>query len=504
MTLLSVRGASKAFGGTRAIFDVSLDVERGYVHGLIGPNGAGKTTLLNVISGFVQPDQGQIQLEGRDITRLRVDRRARLGIVRTFQDGRMLDDLTVNENVWLGSLLGNSMPLSEGPRDSQSSDDALTLLGLQDDRNSLVGELPAGKRKAVEIGRALVAAPRLMLLDEPFSGLTPTETDQVIELIRTVAAAGSCGIVLVEHNLGAVFDVCEVVTAMDGGTVLLTAEAGAVRTSPQVEEAFFGPRHERDPDDAARFSPTTATVRAMPRSSPDAQAARLSVNGATAGYGRLTIVHDVNMTVASGEIVGLVGVNGAGKSTLLSALAGLLPIRSGKVLVDGLDVTTDLYRATVKTGISLASQDRNLFRSLTAAENLRVAAKSAGLGRRDAAVRVDEIFDLLPALSPFRDRRANLLSGGQKQLLAIARALISRPRVLLLDEPATGLAVGMLARLGDNLRQLADSGMALVVAEQNVRFAQDVCTRALIIQHGVIVAEGDTDELEDAWKVVVA
>jgi ABC-type branched-subunit amino acid transport system ATPase component len=512
--LLEVADAGRSFSGVAAVAHAGLSVQRGHIHGLIGPNGAGKTTLVNIISGHIRPDTGTVRWSGRDITRMRPEQRARLGMARTFQDTRLLEGLTVRDNLWLGSDLrrrierGNAADLDPSPIGEQAA--LLELLGLNTRLEAVVGDLSSGERKGVEVGRALMAGAALILLDEPFSGLTSAEVDTMLTTLRNIRAADKCSMLLVEHNLGAVFDVCDTVTAMDKGAVLLSGPTEEVRRSPAVRRAFFGDEIVADLGSSTQLSTAAATaaVRAAAAEASPAPAASaanrtaLEIHDLRAGYGRLTVVHGVSLSVGRGEIVGLIGANGAGKTTLLRALMGLATITGGSVVVEGERVAHSRDRVDASR-IALCTQTRDLFVSLTVEDNLRLGARAVSDSKGATKQRLDEVLGMLPALRPLLRKEASALSGGQQQLLAVARALMSSPRVLLLDEPSTGLAVGTLSVLGESLLSLTADGLAVLVAEQNAGFASSVCSRGYVIENGQLAAEGAHHIFARAWEVTV-
>jgi ABC-type branched-subunit amino acid transport system ATPase component len=497
--LLEVRRATKSYRGVVAVDGADLTLHAGRIHGLIGPNGAGKTTLLNLISGHASPDRGTVVFRGRDITKWRTDKRARLGLVRTFQDCRLLEDLSVAENLWLSTELVRRVTVTVGTSESEAdvAHELLSALGLEDRLDVAVRDLSSGERKAVEVGRALSAGARLLLLDEPFSGLTRTEVDQVLLALRHLRAS-NCSVLLVEHNLGAVFSVCDEVTAMDKAAVVAVGSAAEVRDAPRVRQAFFG----ADVDDPpAEIQVADRADSASP--DRDGDAPLLAVRDVRGGYGRTRIVHGVDFEVAPGETIGIVGANGAGKTTLFRTIMGLASVHGGQVVIEGRILRRLRPAAAVAAGLGLCPQGRNLFPSLTVEENLRLGARR-GASRAATDERIDGLFDVLPVLAPFRRKLAGALSGGQQQLLAIGRALTAEPRVLLLDEPSTGLSVGAIRVVEEALQSLSAQGLAIVLAEQNLGFALAVCDHGYVMESGSFVASGSQEVLERAWELTVA
>ena len=248
MSLLEVNGITKQYGGLTALDDVSINVESGVIHGLIGPNGAGKSTLFKVIAGFTHPTAGEIIFDNDDITKLTPDRIAKIGIIRTFQQTTLFQELTVLENVLIGTHKSAATNIFSAilNLDKQKQDRAMTrtmevldFLELLDRKDQLAAELPLGSKRALVIAVALAAQPRLLLLDEPFAGMIPEETKHMMGLTNKLRESGIT-IVLVEHDMKAVMGLCDELTVLNFGSVLARGTPKEVRANPQVISAYLG------------------------------------------------------------------------------------------------------------------------------------------------------------------------------------------------------------------------------------------------------------------------
>ena len=459
--LLEVDNVSVSYGDVHALREVRLTVQPGTVTGLIGPNGAGKTTLLDVISGFVRPTAGSVVFNGRALAGLHPHRRARVGISRTFQSVDLFDDMTVAENLAVAA----EAKTSAGANPQRAAE----LVGIDTADGRLAGALSLGERKRVALARALTSAPSILLLDEPAAGLDQDERTLLSAMLRQIAASGT-SVVLVDHDLALVLDSCDRVVVLDFGRVIADGEPAHIRDDPAVVSAYVG---------SVAVVPSGATA---PTDGPPA----LSVRGLTAGYGDAPVVTDLDLKVAPGEIVALLGPNGAGKTTTLLALAGALPHVAGDVEVLGHPLQPGAHRQAA-AGVAYVVQGRGVFTGLTTRENLRLVDGEGSATK--------EVLELLPVLTPLLRTPAGRLSGGEQQMLALARALATRPRLLVIDELSLGLAPKVVTELLTTLAARArDTGMAVLIAEQHAAIALTVAVRAYVMAAGRVVDAGPTTD----------
>ncbi|MCE5323462.1 ABC transporter ATP-binding protein [bacterium] len=220
-----------------------------------------------------------------------------------------------------------------------------------------------------------------------------------------------------------------------------------------------------------------------------------------AGYGKLTVIKSISLSVRANEVVALVGGNGAGKSTLLRSIAGLVRVSEGRVMLAGSNIAGRPAEKIARMGLALVPEGRALFASMTIYENLKVGANAARASRSEVKDRFDMVFDLFPDLKKRLSGRAGELSGGQQQMLALGRALMSNPRILLLDEPSTGLAPVLVAELFDKIAALKEQGMTILLAEQNIHKALDIADRGYVIENGRIILEDTGDALKSSERI---
>ncbi len=501
--LLDLRSVTQTFGGVVALDAVDLQVRAGTVHALIGPNGSGKSTLVNVTTGLYHPDAGHVVLDGLDLVGLPPHRCTRSGVARTFQNCRIWNRMTVMDNVLVGAHVRSRVGLVRSlllpswlrPDERRLRGEVLELLhlvGLEARADDLAGSLPFVDKRRLEIARALASRPDLLILDEPAAGMHPRDAAQLIELVRTVRAAGIT-VLLIEHHMEVVMGLADRVTVLESGRVLAEGTAHEVATNPAVIAAYLGSETAID-STAPVVVPVTATATkelVIPTSRP-----LLSVRGLAVSYGAATALQDLDLDVFEHEIVALVGANGAGKTTALEAIAGLSRLHmsvQGEVTFFGERIDGLPAQRIARLGLALVPEGRWVFPESSVEENLLLGAYR----HRDAQVRddIEAVYERFPALAGRRHQPAGLLSGGEQQMLAIGRALVSRPRFLLLDEPSLGLAPNLADEVFAAIRGLADEGIPILLVEQRAAQALAMSDRAYVLATGSVVTSGPASSL---------
>jgi branched-chain amino acid transport system ATP-binding protein len=471
---LQARHLRVAFGGVVAVGGVDLDAPPNRITSLIGPNGAGKTTLINLVSGFQRGDAGTVHVREVDVTGLPAHQIARAGLARTFQTAQPFTGLTVLDNVRLGLLRGRWF----GEAKPELARALLALVGYEGSNSTASESLPHVDRRLLEIARALATRPSILLLDEPAAGLGAADTARLDQLLQRLAQAG-LAIVLVEHDMALVMAVSHEIVVLDAGRSIACGKPASVRADPAVKAAYLG-----------------ASAPPVPKS-PDRSpgATLLAVEKLFAGYRGLGVLSDVSMSVRQGETIAVLGPNGAGKSTLMKALSGLLRPVSGRIEFAGTDLSQLPAHRIAKLGLTLVPEGRQVFPALSVEENLRLGASRRGDFLRDE---IETMLRRFPRLRPRLHTPAALLSGGEQQMLAIARGLLSHPTILLLDEPSLGLAPAIAAELFGALAELRDEGMTLVIVDQMTDYALSIADRGYVLGGGRILAESSAATLRES------
>ena len=483
---LSASHLGKSFGGVNAVKDCDFQLEQG-IHALIGPNGSGKTTTFNLISGMFEPNRGEVLVFGQSLKGLNAHEISRKGVARSFQITNLFKGLSIYENFRLsiasryeGSFNIWRDVLTDSEINTKTAE-IVKYLGLQGIEETLAGDLSYGGQRLVDMGIALCAHPKVLLLDEPLAGLAAAERDRVSNLITTIQH--HIPVLIVEHDLDRVLAFSQTVTVMNEGSVLMTGAPNEVRNNQQVQEIYTGAG--------------IPAVQARSTSIDVEQRELLKFDKVNAYYGKSHIINSASLDIKTGEIVALLGRNGAGKSTLLKALTGLVAPSSGSITFNGMSLNGLSAAEIARTGIGYVPQGRGLFAGMTVRDNLalgRMNRVNASLG----GTIWDElkVLSYFPKLAARMDIAADYLSGGEQQMVAVARALSGNVKLLLLDEPFEGLApavVNELFTVFDKLR----SEISILIVEHNLDLVLALADRVFALERGQVFHEGPASELLD-------
>jgi len=483
-TVLEVNRVSKHFGGIRAVSNANLELRAGEIHALIGPNGAGKTTLFNLVSRLYRVDEGAIRLNGSNIHGLPVQDVCQRGLARSFQITSLFKTSSIHENIRL-SLQARHPDCFNMWRDVDSYADVqaetaelIRFLGLEGIEHVQGGDLSYGGQRLVDLGIALGSKPQVLLLDEPLAGLAAAERERVSNLIKSIAA--SIPVLIVEHDIDRVLGFSRRVTVMNQGEVLMTGTPEEIRGDRRVQEIYTG------------TGQPPAVVR---RAAVSGETGVLRFENVNAFYGKSHILHGATLDVRQGEIVALLGRNGAGKSTLLKTICGLVPPASGTIEFNRKGIASLPAPEIARLGVGYVPQGRGLFAGMTVADNLALGRLARSTtGDSGVAWSEEQILTFFPRLKDRMHVAADYLSGGEQQMVAVARALSGNVKLLLLDEPFEGLAPAVVLELFETFNRLRQD-LSIVIVEHNLDLVLALADRVFVLERGSVLHQGPAEPL---------
>ncbi len=532
MPLLDIENLSIRFGGLKALDSVNMHVQGGEIRGLIGPNGSGKSTLLNIVSRIYNPNGGAIFLDGKNLLKCKPHHLAEKGVGRTFQNLELFTNMTVlqnlmvsqtyhqNYNIFSAVFFGRRFRRLERECLERAME-MLELVGLTRYHRRLARDLSFGQQKLLELARALVFEPKLLMLDEPAAGLSPVMVRQFVDILFKYREQRNLAVIVVEHMTKLVMDIADRVTVLNFGQVLFEGRPEEVQDDRKVIDVYLG----RGAKEA--FGRAPAPVRevtageTLDRSADSLVGASagsgklplegaeeetngfigLKVRGIDAYYGKLQVLRNLSIKVPQGGIVALLGGNGSGKSTTLKAISGLVSVKKGSMEYNGRSLPRKHPHKIVNMGIVQVPQHREVFPYLNVGENLAMGAYR----RRDKKGIVEDyqrVYTYFPRLKERRKQLAISMSGGEQQMLAIGRALMSDPSMLLLDEPSASLAPTLVEEIFEKLVEINRKGTTLFIVEQNVDIALSISQYVYIMRQGEIVLEDWAENLKDNEKII--
>jgi branched-chain amino acid transport system ATP-binding protein len=469
---LQVSGLGKRFGGVVAVKNMSFDLRAGEITGLIGPNGSGKSTVMSLIMGLIRANAGVIKLDGVDIAGWPAHRIARSGVSIVFQHSRPLQRQTVLENVKLALLPDSLVRLVTEASAAEQARAIAERVGLGRVLHRHPWTLPFADLRRMELAKAVARDPKVVLIDEPFAGLTTAEIKVFSDLIRTLRDEGRA-VLLVDHSVKSVAALADRVIAMYLGERIAEGSAEAVMQNETVRRVYIGGKIETVERKAAAAEGATL----------------LDIDALEVLYGKAKALDGVSLRVQQDEFVSIVGLNGAGKTTLFNAISGLVPYR-GAIRFDGRDLRNLTAAAIARAGVVHCPETRELFGHMSVRENLDLGG--GHLSNAERQRQLAWVFDLFPILEQRQTQAARTLSGGEQQMLTLGRALMMQPRLLILDEPTLGLAPVILGQLSKAIERLrGERSLTLLLAEQNVTFALPHSDRVYVLDHGRITWQGD-------------
>ena len=476
---LELRGISKRFPGVLANDRVDFDVKSGEVHALLGENGAGKSTLMKILYGMYHPDEGEILLNGKPVTIASPNDAINLGIGMIHQHFMLVPTLTVAENVALG-LPSSRGPLTDLDRVSKRILELARIYGLQIDPDAYVWQLSVGQQQRVEIVKALYRGAALLILDEPTAVLTPQEVDELFVIMHQMVKDGH-GLIFISHKLHEVVEISNRITVLRDGRKI-----GTRPTSEINKQTLANWMVGRE----VGFAPDRGDVKKAE--------CRLQLDNVSCGSDRGTPgLRGVSLELCSGEILGIAGVSGNGQRELAETVTGLRKITSGRVILEGEDVTGFAPGDLTDRMLSYIPEERmrdGMIKNFTVAENMVLRehhkppySRSGFLNLTGIASHSDELIKKFRVKTPSRDTLAKNLSGGNIQKIVLAREFSRNPRVILAAQPTRGLDIGATEYVREQLLEQRRKGVAVMLISEDLDEILALSDRIAVIYEGQIM-----------------
>ena len=494
--VLEARGVAKVYGGTHALRGVDFEVRRGHVTALIGENGAGKSTLMKILAGVEQPTTGSIELDGHPVTFGSPAEAVAHGVAIIHQELNLCPNLSIADNIFIGRERTKGAFVDFAAQRARAVE-LLAHLEEPLDPQMLVGDLRLGQQQLVEIARALSEETRVLIMDEPTSALSAAEVRVLFRVIRELTARG-VSVIYISHHLDECLEIADMAVVLRDGSIVAKAPMAEVdlrwivaQMVGRDESALFAPMPHEPGEPLLEVDDVIVA-------DPDAPE-RLAVRGVT-------------FTVHAGEVVGVYGLMGAGRTELLEALAGRNRVLGGRVTLGGVDVTHATVGQRIEAGLVLVPEDRQrdgLVPALTVGRNMALAAvgrfvRGSFVRGRDERAAVDDVTQQVRVKAAGQDAPIGSLSGGNQQKVVIGRALMTRPRLLVLDEPTRGIDAGAKADIFALMAEEARKGIGVLFATSEVAEVLHACDRILVMARGRITGELDPRQTDREQLMAVS
>ena len=477
--ILNCEGISKAFGGTQALKDVQLHIKPGEVHALLGENGAGKSTLMKCVIGLIKPDEGKMDFDGKPYSASGPVDALKSGISMVHQELNPEPYLTVAESIFLKRENVRGFLLDKRAQNKRC-DELLSKFQVAYTSQTMMKDLTLAQIQMVEIIKAVSCDAKLIILDEPTSSLDSTETDHLFDTIRDLKSKG-VAIIYISHRMEEIFEICDRVSVFRNGTYVDSRSMEGV-TRDELISMMVG----------------REVKSVFPKVDCEIGETVLKVEGLTGGG-----FENINFEVHKGEILGLSGLVGSGRSETVRAIFGLDPVESGKIYLEGKEITNKNTRDAIKKGICMVNEDRKkyglcLLRSIrenVSLPNLPEKQKGLVLNQRREKQEVEDVSKKLTVKCASIEHNGFSLSGGNQQKVVLAKWIMANPKVLILDEPTRGVDVGAKSEIHALMCEFAAKGMAVIMISSELPEVMGMSDRILVYHEGKINGEVSRKEI---------
>jgi len=487
---IKMTGINKSFGSNQVLKDAGFELTDGEVHALMGENGAGKSTLMKILTGVYTRDDGTVLVDGEEVVYKSPQEAEKAGIVFIYQEINALFDLTVEENMFMGKEITNKFGICDKKAMREKAKEVMDKVGVSIPVDAVMSDLSVGQQQMIEICKALMVDAKVIIMDEPTAALTESETEGLFKVINSLRKKG-VSIVYISHRMEEIFALCDRITILRDGQYIDTKAIKDLTMDDVVQMMIGREIGERFPK---RDSKIGAEV--------------LKVEGLTSGK----LFHDVNFSVNAGEVLGVAGLMGAGRTEIMQAIFGNFKKDSGKIYIDGEEVTIKNPRQAIAAGIGFVTEDRKtegLLLEKSIAENIEIAnlgkVSKGGVLKKE---KQDEIVN--QGIEEFRVKcfgpwhECNNLSGGNQQKVVLAKWVYTDPKILILDEPTRGVDIGAKKEIYDVINKMAAKGVAVIMVSSELPEVLGMSDRIMVIREGEVRGILDGKDADQAKIMTLA
>ena len=481
--ILTLKNITKEFPGVKALDDVTINIERGTIHGLVGENGAGKSTLIKVLAGIYQPNKGEIILDGKPCRFNSPIEARRAGISVVHQEIKLAEPLSVAENMFLGNVqLKNGLVDWKGMR--RRAREIVEDLGMDTDINAQVSSLTVAKKQIVEIMHAINNNSRILIMDEPSAVLTDRELEVMFRIVKQLRDKGIT-IIYISHRLDEIFGLCSNVSVLRDGRHIDTIPVASIDRQGLINMMVGREMGQEYPKEVGNVGGTILEVKNLSRG----------------------ILQDISFEVKSGEVFGISGLVGAGRTELARAILGIDKPESGEVYVRGKKVHYRTFADAIRDGLGLIPEDRKLqglvqimsVKRNTTLVNMKRVLRAGVISSSLEEKLSKEYADKLHVVTPSMETEVQYLSGGNQQKVVIAKWLFQNSEILFLDEPTRGIDVGAIEFIWQKIIQIAEAGVSVLLVSHELGEVMELSDRIVVMYEGELVGQflrGEADEYE--------
>ena len=487
---IEMKGIDKSFGTNQVLKDAGFYLKDGEVHALMGENGAGKSTLMKILTGVYTRDAGTVYVDGKEVLYKNPQEAEKAGIVFIYQELNVLFDLTVEENLFMGKEITKRFGICDKKAMREKAQEVMDRMGVNIPVTALMSDLSVGQQQMVEICKALMVDAKVLIMDEPTAALTQSETKVLFEVIKSLREKG-VSIVYISHRMEEIFELCDRITVLRDGTYVDTRYIKDINMDDIVQMMIGRTIGERFPSRDVKIGDEV-----------------LRVEGLT----HEKLFRDINFSVRAGEVLGFSGLMGAGRTEIMQAIFGNIPVKEGKIFIEGNEVVIKNPRQAIKAGIGFITEDRKtegLLLEKSIAENIEIANLNK-ISKNSVLQKNKQKEIVKKGIEEFRircfgpDHECHNLSGGNQQKVVLAKWIYTDPKILILDEPTRGVDIGAKKEIYSVINDLAAKGVAVILVSSELPEVLGMSDRIAVVHEGRITGTLSAEEADQAKVMTLA